>query len=326
MTKYLSFEVQEKINMKEKKIAPKFSIVIALAPDRGAEVLKSLENVDYDKKKMEIIIKKGLNPSENRNNGVRDARGEIIAFIDDDAVVDKHIFTNADEFFNKHPETDMVGGPQLTPEDDGFFAKTSGLVLQNYFGTSGMSYRYKQGKEMLDADETYLTSANCFIKRESFLKTTGFSPLLFPGEDPEFFTRIKKEGLRLAYSPELVVYHRRRANLKGFLRQFYKYGKVRCLKERLNKERVNFIFLAPMFFVFYIFAGGLLGLIVHNLFLMPILLYLLIDFIVSLWVGLNNGVHRIPLLFVLFFLLHVSYGLGMIGYFLNKAFKGKNEA
>jgi len=94
VTKYLSFEVQEKINMKEKKIAPKFSIVIALAPDRGAEVLKSLENVDYDKKKMEIIIKKGLNPSENRNNGVRDARGEIIAFIDDDAVVDKHIFTN----------------------------------------------------------------------------------------------------------------------------------------------------------------------------------------------------------------------------------------
>ena len=79
----------------------KFSIVIALAPYRSAEVLKSLKNVKYDKKKYEIIIKKGLNPSENRNYGIKKAKGEIIYFLDDDAIVDKNILKNAEEFFDK---------------------------------------------------------------------------------------------------------------------------------------------------------------------------------------------------------------------------------
>ena len=303
---------------RDDKMIKKFSVVIALAPERDAVVLKSLEKADYDKDKIEVIIKKGLNPSENRNKGVKEAKGEIIAFIDDDAIVDENIFKNAEEFFNNHPEIDLVGGPQLTPEDDGFFAKTSGLVLENYFGTSKMSCRYKKCGENLDADEAYLTSANCFIRKESFLKTKGFSPVLFPGEDPEFFTRIRNSGLRLAYSPGLIVYHRRRADLNGFCRQFYKYGKVRCLKERLNRGRAGLLFLAPMFFVFYLVIGGLIGLLVHSAFLIPILLYFLIDILISLWTGARNGLHRTPLLFALFFLLHVSYGLGMLDYFLSK--------
>src|SRR3989304_5769899 len=90
------------------KVKPKFSVVIALAPDRGAEVLQSLNEADYPKNKIEIIIKKSLNPSENRNNGVKEANGEIIAFIDDDAIVDKFIFKNAEDFLDKHPDVCLV--------------------------------------------------------------------------------------------------------------------------------------------------------------------------------------------------------------------------
>lgn len=293
----------------------KFSVIIALAPSRNAEVLESLQQVGYDSRKIEIIIKKGLNPSENRNGGVQDAQGEILAFIDDDAIVDKDIFKNAERFFLAHPEIDLVGGPQLTPANDGFFAKTSGLVLESYFGTHAMSCRYKRCKENLDADETFITSANCFIRRLSFLKTSGFNPALYPGEDPEFFTRIKKEGLRIAYSPEIVVYHRRRDTLKGFCKQFYKYGKTRCLKEKFNQQKTGLLFLMPMFFVLYVVLGGLLSFF-YSWMLVPLALYFFIDFLVSLWIGLGQGVQRIPLLFLLFFLLHASYGFGMLEYFL----------
>jgi len=295
----------------------KFSVIIALAPSRNADVLESLHRVDYDKKRVEIIVKRGLNPSENRNNGCGEASGEILAFIDDDAFVDKDLFKNAEKFFLQHPEIDLVGGPQLTPATDGFFAKTSGYVLESWFGTHAMSCRYKQCKENLDADETFITSANCFIRRKSFLKTSGFNPALYPGEDPEFFTRIKKEGLRLAYSPKLVVYHKRRSSLRGFCRQFYKYGKTRCLKEKLNQQKPGLLFLMPMLFVLYVVVGGIMGAF-YSWALLPLLLYFLVDFIVSLWMGLHHGVHRIPLLFLLFFLLHVGYGLGMIGYFLGE--------
>lgn len=300
---------------------PKFSVIIALAPSRHAEVLASLQKVDYDQKMLQIIIKKGLNPSENRNNGCKEATGEILAFIDDDAIVDRNIFQRAEEFFSRHPDIDLVGGPQLTPENDGFFAKTSGFVLESWFGTHAMRCRYKRCKENLDANETCITSANCFIRRSCFLKTSGFNPALFPGEDPEFFTRIKNEGLRIAYSPDLIVHHRRRDSLGGFCRQFYKYGKTRCLKEKLNKQKAGLLFLMPMFFVGYVVVGGVLSFL-HAAFLLPLLLYFFIDFLVSLWMGLHRGLHRIPLLIMLFFLLHTSYGLGMIAYFLSgkKAF------
>ena len=295
----------------------KFSVIIALGPGRNAEVLESLNKVSYDRKKIEIIVKKGLNPSENRNNGVKDAKGEILAFIDDDAVVDGDIFKNAEEFFSLHKEIDLVGGPQLTPETDNFFAKTSGYVLESYFGSHEMSCRYKKCRENLNADETFITSANCFILRKSFLKTNGFNPDLYPGEDPEFFTRIKKSGLKIAYSPKLVVHHKRRNNLKGFCRQFYLYGKTRCLKERINKQKPGALFLIPMLFVGYLVIGGFFCLL-HWGFLLPIMAYFLIDVAVSFSIGLRRGLHRIPLLVVLFFLLHVSYGVGMIGYFLSR--------
>src|SRR3989344_6244138 len=190
----------------------KFSIVIAVAPYRNAEVLNSLKNINYDKSKYEVIIKKGTNPSENRNYGVKKARGEIIYLLDDDAIVDKNILKNAEEFFNKY-DADIVGGPQLTPKDDKFFAKLFGSAIETFWGSYKMANRYRKGKLNLDADELSLTSANCFVKKNVFKKIKGFDSRLWPGEDPEFFSRVKDNGFKIAYSPNLIIYHRRRNNL-----------------------------------------------------------------------------------------------------------------
>src|SRR3989344_66492 len=131
--------MDKKISMKKK-----FSIVIAVAPYRDAEVLNSMKNLDYDKNKYEIIVKKGKNASENRNNGVKKAKGEIIAFIDDDAAVDKNWLKNAEELFKKH-DADILGGPQLTPKDDKFFAKMFGGAIESFWCSYKMSNRYKKG-------------------------------------------------------------------------------------------------------------------------------------------------------------------------------------
>src|SRR3989344_8388993 len=165
----------------------KFSIVIAVALYRNAEVLKSIKSLDYDKNKYEIIIEKGDNASENRNRGIKKAKGEIIAFIDDDAIVHKDLLKNAEDFFKKH-DIDIVGGPQLTPKDDNFSAKLFGSAIETFWCSYKMANRYKRGKLSLDADELSLTSANVFVKKEVFKKLEGFDPRLWPGEDPEFFS------------------------------------------------------------------------------------------------------------------------------------------
>ena len=288
-----------------------FSIVIALAPYRNAEVLSSLKNLDYDKKKYEIIIKKGYNPSKNRNYGIKKAKGEIIYFLDDDAIVDKNILKNAENFFTKYKEIAVVGGPQLTPKDDKFFAKMFGAAIENFWCSYKMANRYKKGKLNLDADELSLTSANCFIKKGVFKKIKGFDARLWPGEDPEFFSRAKDNGFKIAYSPNLIIYHRRRSNLFSLLKQHYKYGNVRLKKEAINKKVVNPIMIIPSIFAVYLILLPFL-LMFSKDFFFPIKLHIIIDILVGVYIALKKNLLYLPFLPFVFFLVHFSYGLGML--------------
>ncbi|MFH1210167.1 MAG: glycosyltransferase family 2 protein [archaeon] len=289
----------------------KFSIIIALAPDRKISILDSLNKLDYPRSDYEIIVKKGLNPSVNRNEGIKESKGEILAFLDDDAIVHRDLLKNAEEFLKNNKDIGIVGGPQLTPKSDNFFAKISGYVLESKFGTYTMSNRYKIGKLNLDADETSITSANCFVRKTVFNKIKGFNPILFPGEDPEFFGRAKRSGIKIVYNPDLIIYHKRRSNLFDFCKQIYKYGKVRILKEKLNKNNIKLVFIIPTMFTIYMILSPLL-VYFNIIFLLPIMLYFLISLVFSLYISMKKDILALPFLPFLFFLIHFSYGLGML--------------
>lgn len=289
----------------------RFSIIIPLAPERKCEVKESAENLDFNKKDYEIIIFGGKNPSLNRNKGAEKAKGEILCFLDDDAKIEKNILKKANELFNKY-NLDILGGPQLTPNDDKYFAKTSGYAMADFFGTSFMSNRYKKGKLNLNANENDLTSAICFVKRDVFKKLRGFNLDLFPGEDPEFFYRAKKEGYKIAYSPEIFIYHRRRPTLISLLKQFYNYGFTRVKKERALGNRINFLYLLPSFFLIYLILVIPLSFL-NNLFIVPLIIYIALILISSLKQAIIfKDLKSIFILPFIYPLIHLSYGYGLL--------------
>ena len=53
------------------------------------EILNSIKELNYPKSDFRVIVVRGKNPSENRNKGTSNSSGEIIVFLDDDAVLDK---------------------------------------------------------------------------------------------------------------------------------------------------------------------------------------------------------------------------------------------
>lgn len=289
----------------------KFSIIIPLAPSRNAPVLESIEKLDYSKDNYEVIVEQGLNPSTNRNKGVEKSKGEIIAIVDDDCIIDKNWLKNAEEFFNKY-DVDVVGGPQLTPESDNLFAKASGYMMSSIFGAYNMRVRYKKAKLNLNADEPHLTSANLFIKKESFNKTKGFNPDIWPGEDPEFIRRLKKSGFKIAYSPDIIVFHKRRPDFKSFLKQTFNYGKVYVVYKKILKEKIPLLHLIPSFFTLYMITFPILYL--TSIFLViPLMLYIILSLISSLALVIRNkNFSAFPYLPFLFFAYHISYGLGLI--------------
>lgn len=295
----------------------KFSLAIPVAPDRDCEILNSINKLDYSKKDYEVLIEKGLNPSDNRNRCIKKAKFDLIYFLDDDAVLPSNFLERAKEFFDRYPDVDLVGGPQLTPGDDKGFAKVSGYAVESFFGCFKMSQRYKKGKLNLDADEMSLTSANCCVKKKVFDKVDDFNPKFFPGEDPEIFDRIKSAGFKMAFNPELVIYHRRRADIKGFLKQFYRYGKVRLKKEKSVGGKPNFVFFIPSLFTLYLF--GLPLSYFSSFYLIPLGIYFLIAILFSIFIGVKkrslSGFLFVPFVF---FLMHISYGLGLISYFFDR--------
>lgn len=289
----------------------RISIVVALGPGRSAEMIASLRHTTYPKENYEVIIEEGLNPSENRNRGVKKARGEIIALLDDDAYIHPNALALADQFFLEHPEIDIVGGPQLTPKTDKGFAKLSGVAIESAFGTYKMSARYAPRTFTLHADETMLTSANCYVRKKAYEQLGGFNTLLFPGEDPEFFARAKRQGCGIAYHPELIVHHKRRDSFAAFFKQFYNYGKFRPAKESFAKGNGVALYYTPMFFAVYLIPLLLLGIFVHWIYFLPLALYLVIALVFSVYEIIKR--RNILLISLPFFYLsiHVAYGIGL---------------
>jgi succinoglycan biosynthesis protein ExoA len=308
----------------------KFSLVIPLAPGRNAEVIDSIKKTDYPKKEYEIIVKEGLNPSNNRNEGAKKARGKIIAFLDDDAIIDKNLLRNAEEFFEKYREIDIVGGAQLTPEWQKGFARISGYALSSKFGAWKMGNRYSKQKLNLNADETMLTSANLFCRREVMNKIQ-FDSNLFPGEDPKFVEEAKKAGLRVAYSPDLILYHKRRETTKALIKQIASYGRTRTIKENFLSTLKRPFFLIPSLFIVYLFL--LLIFIILEFFKinsipnleilsLPLVLYVGLDLIFSFYEAVKNKhLTALILLIFVFPIIHLSYGFGMIKGYLEKLSK-----
>jgi succinoglycan biosynthesis protein ExoA len=315
----------------------KFSIVITYLKEGSPEVLKSIEQMDYPKKDYEILCLPGPgSPSIYRNKGADIGKGKIIAFIDDDAMVHKDLLKNAEKFFNEHSDIDIVGGPQLTPLDEKGFARISGYALSSKFGGWNTSNRYESKKLNLNADDTYLTTAVMFCKKEVF-KEVRFDEKLFPGEDSKFVIEAKEKKFKVAYSPELIVYHRRRPTIKKFVKQIFNYGKVASSRESFSSLVRRPFFIIPSFFLIYAIELFFISIMKPSLFsyffgvlsgnfrfssilFVPMLLYLFLALLFSIFESLRNkdlrGILFLPFIFPL---LHLSYGAGLIWGFL----KGK---
>lgn len=287
---------------------PKITVIIPIGPDRKMEALGSLNNQQIP---VEIIVKKGTNPSKNRNDGASEAKTQLIAFMDAHSTAPSDWSRKVIEFFNKNPSVDLIGGPQLNPPEETYIGKVSGYALGSLFGSSTSSSRYKSKKPNFNANEQFVTSAN-LICRKKVTQNVKFDENLYPGEDPKFIYESKKNGFKLAYIPSIFLYHRRRSTTGDLARQVFKYGYVRPKKESITETLVKPSFMAPSLFLIYLVLFPILTLLSY-LTVIPLILYLILSLYFSLTASImNKNLIAFFILPFIFFLIHVSYGLGFI--------------
>ena len=203
-------------------------------------------------------------PAMKRSLAIKDARGKILIFIDDDAYPDKNFLDVLDKDF-QYKSIVAVGGPALTPRDDSFLQKVSGSVFLSSL-SGGFPERYvPTGKPRFVED---WPSVNLSVRKEDFKDTGGFDSEYWPGEDTKFcldLIRVSKK--KILYDPRLIVYHHRREGLRRHLNQVGNYGLHRgYFAKRFPGTSLRLKYFIPSALLIFIIAGSILSLLYPAIF------------------------------------------------------------
>lgn len=196
-----------------------------------------------------------VGPAEKRNLAIRDAQGEILIFIDDDAYPKSDFLEILDENFS-NAKIAAVGGPAITPKDSKFWQKVSGATFLSRL-SGGFPERYRPlGKKSYVED---WPSVNLSIRKNIFADLDGFAGDYWPGEDTKLgFDLLTKKNIRILYDPALIVFHHRREGIVKHIKQVSAYGLHRgYFVKKFSKTSLNWRYFMPAALVLFIVAGGI---------------------------------------------------------------------
>ena len=173
-------------------------------------------------KKIRVLkTKKGrTGPAEKRDLAIKYAKGEVCAFIDDDAYPDHGWLKNAAVHFQEKAIA-AVGGPGLTPPEDGFWAQITGVVYKSYFCGGRTQHRFVKAEKRFVSD---YPAYNLLIRKDVLEEVGGYGSYFYGGEDTFLCLKVIKKRWKILYDPEVVVYHHRRPLFIPYLAQIANVG------------------------------------------------------------------------------------------------------
>ena len=200
-----------------------------------------------------------VRPAEKRNIGIREAKGEIVAFIDDDAYPDAHWLEYAIKYFGES-DIGALGGPGVAPPGDQRLARIGGRVYDNWLVSGNYRYRYHAGGTRMDVED--YPSCNLFVRKDVLDKIGGYRTDFWPGEDTLLCKDIIDSWKRIIYDPWVVVYHHRRPVFLPHLRQLGRYAFHRgyfCKRFPSNSLRLSYFI--PTLFDLYVAFLAVIGIL-----------------------------------------------------------------
>jgi glycosyltransferase involved in cell wall biosynthesis len=222
---------------------PFFSIIIPTyrRPKRLAACLQSIARLDYPRDQFEVIVvddgsptpmqtvvadfsgqlevmlikQAHAGPATARNTGAAKAKGEILAFTDDDCEPAVNWLKTLAIRFAKNSRS-AVGGRTINALPQNIYSTTSQMLidyLYDYYNADPLQARF-------------LTSNNIALLTKCFRGIGGFDATFrrAAGEDRELCDRWFQNGYRMIYAKEVLVYHTHALSLRTFWKQHFNYG------------------------------------------------------------------------------------------------------
>jgi glycosyltransferase involved in cell wall biosynthesis len=175
-----------------------------------------------------VISTENRGLSNARNTGLHHAKGEIVAYIDDDAYPDPHWLTYLAATFMSTPHVG-VGGPNLAPPGDGAIAD---CVANAPGGPVHVL--------LSDQEAEHIPGCNMAFRKAALQRIDGFDPQFrTAGDDVDVCWRLQHQGGTLGFSPAAMVWHHRRNSMRAYWRQQRGYARAEALLEKKWPEKYN---------------------------------------------------------------------------------------
>jgi GT2 family glycosyltransferase len=236
-----------------------FSVIIPSynRPKQLAACLESLTQLEYPRDRFEVIVvddgsdspldtvvapfqdslnlrlirQNNAGPAAARNHAAQQARGQYLAFTDDDCKPATNWLQALENCFAATPDR-IVGGRTVNALADNPFSMTSQNII---------SMGYAHYNAICDRAR-FFASNNMVVPAERFRELGGFDEGFTTSEDRELCDRWLHQGYQMTYAPEVVIYHAHPMTLRSFWKQHFSYGRgaFRFHQTRAEKGWGNF--------------------------------------------------------------------------------------
>jgi len=164
---------------------------------------------DFPQVNFNYFIEKNQGLSYARNRGIKEAKGKLLVFLDDDSFVDANYLIHLDNYLKEYPDMIAFGG-KITPRFETVIAP-EWLSKWSYSWVSALNMG---DKVQLFGTNSYPIGANMGFKKEYFENFGNFNVSLgrskknlMGGEEKDLFNRCNRKDEKIYYFPNTKVEH-----------------------------------------------------------------------------------------------------------------------
>jgi len=160
---------------------------------------------------LKLFFQTNAGPAAARNLGAQHARGEFLAFTDDDCAPDPDWLRALAAGFSRNPDQ-IVGGRTVNALSYNPYSQTSQLIIDvvyDHFNSKGARF---------------FACNNFAVAANRFRELGGFNAGFITAEDRELCDRWLAQGFSMTYAPNALVYHSHHLTLRTLWRQHFGYG------------------------------------------------------------------------------------------------------